>query len=101
MPELTFRRTVTLQFAPVIQLSVENGRCAFVLQEGSMSSLWLVNLKPFNSIEEFEKDPPEVVSLSTALDVGRARSLTFLGRAALHRLPHSLALPCRALGDVE
>lgn len=82
-----FHRRLLLKPRPIVQLSVENGRAVFITQvrrsevlerqreesdpnlqsPSNRCGLWLINLRPFDSLDDFRRDPPQPVRSVSAL----------------------------------
>lgn len=58
----------TSQSSAIIQLAVENGRVAFVTQDHlHLCGLWLLNLRNFDDLEDFTRNPPKPICLAYPL----------------------------------
>ncbi|SCV69503.1 BQ2448_2523 [Microbotryum intermedium] len=77
------------QNASIIQLSVENERAAFVTKDLATNTcaLWLLNLRPFTSLEDFKNDPPIPICLLFPLPCPQPP-------ARLEMTIDEIALPC-------
>ncbi|BGO89439.1 hypothetical protein NBRC10512_006357 [Rhodotorula toruloides] len=68
--DLVEQKTVVLvaDETPVIQLAVENDRAVFITSHHSLgTALWLLNLRDFDDLADFSRNPPKPICLAWPL----------------------------------